>query len=391
MPPRLLLSGYFGLHNLGDEAIFESMVADFRRAEPGIQLTALVADPERARRLGVETVPRKHLPSILAALRRCDLLVSGGGGLIQDSTGAGSVVYYLGLIRLAAWLGKPSFLYAQGFGPVRTPIGQSLCRWMTPAVTLATFRDEESVREFRAISRDRVPTFLTADPALILPPAPPREMADLLAAEGLSTEVSRLDGPTGPHSNSGPLMAVTVRPWPGFSVETVAAALQAFHQETRARYVLLAFHPEQDLPICESLKQQLQAPCHLLRTDWQPAQVAGFLRCCDLIVGMRLHSLILAAGAQIPCIGLSYDPKVERFAQRAGAVPLKLEDLSSDSLLKALHHLFTARHQARQAARPRIEAMEEAARRTTRAALALARGGNRRDRLTEAIKELEPA
>ncbi|MBT9584003.1 polysaccharide pyruvyl transferase CsaB [bacterium] len=383
-PPKILLSGYFGLANLGDEAIFEAMVANFRAHCPDVDLTALVASPDRAERLGVKPIPRKQIGPVIQALRNCDLLVSGGGGLIQDSTGVGSVAYYLGLIRLAAWIGKPTFLYAQGFGPVRTPWGRRLCRWMGPCISLATFRDQESLQDFHNLIGTRVPAYVTADPALILPPCPPKELAEMLAREGLSGELSRLDGPTGRHSNSGPLVAVTVRPWPNFDLSQVAQGLQRFHNEHKARYVLLAFHPEHDLAVCQQLKEQIQAPCFLLDPHWHPSQVAGFLRCCDLIVGMRLHSLILAAGAQIPCLGLSYDPKVERFAQRAGAVPLRLEELSSQSLFTALQHLLNGRHQARRAARPKVEAMEKAAQRTTLAALALARNRS----VPAAIREL---
>lgn len=385
MPPKILMSGYFGLDNLGDEAIFEAMVHNFRQHCPDVDVTALVADPQRAQRLGIRWAPRKHLPSLMRELRRCDLLVSGGGGLIQDSTGVGSVAYYLGLIRLAAWLGKPTFLYAQGFGPVKTDWGQRLCRWMSPAISLATFRDQESLNDFRQLCGQRTPAYITADPALLLPPCPPKELAELLQREGLSGELSRLDGPTGPHSEGTPLVAVTLRPWPGFSIDPVAEALQQFHEQHRARYLLLAFHPQHDLEVCKQLQQALQAPTHVLDPNWQPAQVAGLLRCCDLILGMRLHTLILAAGAQVPCLGLSYDPKVERFAQRAGALPLRLEELSSQSLFKALQHLLQARHQARQQARPKVEAMEAAAQRTTRAALALAGTGG----LAEAIQQLE--
>jgi polysaccharide pyruvyl transferase CsaB len=368
---RILLSGYFGLDNLGDEAIFEAMVADFRAQNPEVELTALVASPERAQRLGVATVARKHGPSILNAVRKCDLFVSGGGGLIQDSTGLGSVVYYLGLIRLAAWLGKPTFLYGQGFGPVRSSWGRRLCRWLSPSIRLATFRDQDSLDDFRKLAGPDVPAFVTADPALLLAPVPAKELSSLLTSCGLAGEISRLDGPTGSHPDSGPLVAVTVRPWPGFRLSEVAAALQQFHQEQHARYVLLALHPEQDLAVCQELQAQLQAPVHIADPAWQPAQVAGFLRCCDLIVGMRLHSLILAAGAQVPCIGLSYDPKVERFAVRAGALPLRLEDLTASELHKSLVHLLQGRHSMRKSMRPKVELMVEAARRTTRAALAL--------------------
>lgn len=382
--PKILLSGYFGLDNLGDEAIFEAMVHDFRAQCPEVQLSALVARPDRAQQLQVKTYRRKHLPSILQAMRECDLFVSGGGGLIQDSTGIGSVVYYLGLIQLAASLGKPTYLYAQGFGPVRSRWGRRLVSWLSPSIRLATFRDEDSLRDFRALASPKVPAFVTADPALLLPPSPPAELRQLLQNEGLSGEISTFDGPTGGHSGSGPLVAITLRPWPGLPFEAIASALRQFQQEHKARYAILAFHPDHDLPICHALYEALEGPRRLLQPGWTPAQIAGFLRCCDLIVGMRLHSLILAAGAQVPSIGLSYDPKVERFAQRAGAVPMRLENISSEGLSKALHHLIQGRHQARQIARPRIEAMEKAARKTTLAALELARG-----RLQEAMKGLE--
>ena len=178
MPPKILMSGYFGLDNLGDEAIFEAMVHNFRQHCPDVDVTALVADPQRAQRLGIRWAPRKHLPSLMRELRRCDLLVSGGGGLIQDSTGVGSVAYYLGLIRLAAWLGKPTFLYAQGFGPVKTDWGQRLCRWMSPAISLATFRDQESLNDFRQLCISR-PT-----PPCCFPPALPKNWPNYCSAKG---------------------------------------------------------------------------------------------------------------------------------------------------------------------------------------------------------------
>lgn len=370
-PPRLLLSGYFGLDNLGDEALFESQVAALRAENPDVRLTALVARTERAEKLNVETVPRMKLGPIAAAMRKCDAFLSGGGGLIQDSTGPKSVIYYLGLLQLARWLGKPTFIYAQGFGPVRTPLGQRLCRWMLPSVSLATWRDQQSLDDFQRAGGGRVPSFVTADPALLLPPCPPKELALLLTRNGLSGEISRLEGPTGAHPGATPLVAVTVRPWPGFKLEEVAAALNDFP----ARYVLLAFHPEQDLEVCRELHKQLTQPATLIEEEWQPAEVAGFLRCCDMIVGMRLHSLILAAGAHVPCVGLSYDPKVQRFAHRAGALSLTLEELSRDSLKRALTHLLQARAHARQSAQGRVESMEQAARTTARAALALAAQG----------------
>ncbi len=107
-PPHLLLAGYFGFDNAGDEALFESMVDRFRELEPTVEISALTSGTSTAKRLGVHSVPRKHIPSVWKAMRSCDAFVLGGGGLFQDSTGRGSVLYYGGLLAMATAARRPS-------------------------------------------------------------------------------------------------------------------------------------------------------------------------------------------------------------------------------------------------------------------------------------------
>ncbi|RYD07047.1 hypothetical protein N752_00260 [Desulforamulus aquiferis] len=56
---------------------------------------------------------RWKLREIYRALKDSDMLISGGGSLLQDVTGLKSLLYYLGVILLARMLGKPVFFYAQ--------------------------------------------------------------------------------------------------------------------------------------------------------------------------------------------------------------------------------------------------------------------------------------
>ena len=81
---RLLLCGYYGEHNLGDDALLEVLLAQL---PAGCQATVTAHDGALVRqRFGVETVARRSLPLVLKALRHCDALVLGGGSLLQDST-----------------------------------------------------------------------------------------------------------------------------------------------------------------------------------------------------------------------------------------------------------------------------------------------------------------
>jgi polysaccharide pyruvyl transferase CsaB len=369
---RVLLSGYFGFNNLGDEAIFEAMVASLRAQRSDIQLEALTANPARAERLGVRAIPRKSLGPVTAAIRRCDLLISGGGGLVQDSTGVGSVAYYLGLCQLARFLGKPTMFYAQGFGPVKSSMGQRLCRLMSKSLSLITLRDDESWKDMSALGFGSQKAYITADPALLLEPPPVSEFRQLLEKHGLSQELSRLEGPMGRFQGSGPLVAVTVRPWPGLPEDQLFAALKRFQDEQKARYLILPFHPHQDLAISQRLKDCLGGPGQIVGEDWSPAQITGLLRCCDMVVGMRLHSLILAAGAYVPSIGLCYDPKVTRFVRRAGALPIQLADITADGLARDLERMLEGRNAAREQMRQRVDLMKGRAQLTAQAAVELA-------------------
>ena len=96
---KIVISGYFGFGNAGDEAILEAMLVDLRAARPDVHPVVLSGDPlTTAARFDVEAVPRLCLGAVRRALRDAALFISGGGSLLQDVTGWGSVPYYAGLI-----------------------------------------------------------------------------------------------------------------------------------------------------------------------------------------------------------------------------------------------------------------------------------------------------
>jgi polysaccharide pyruvyl transferase CsaB len=373
-PPHLLLAGYFGFDNAGDEAIFESMVDVFREQCPEVKISALTSDSSTAQRLGVSAVPRKHVPSVWKALRACDAFVLGGGGLFQDSTGAGSVVYYGGLLAMAKAARRPSVIFCQGYGPVRS----SLARWLTRQAfrlpKLITVRDEESVADLVALGLSPDLVHLAADPALLMRPLPVDEMRPLLEAEGLLTEMGRSELPDGRLSEAGPLVALTVRPWPSLSLEALAEALRAFRERHKARYLLLPLQPERDLEPSRRLAQLLNGEAKVLEQPLAPRALTGILACSDMVIGMRLHSLILATVENPPLFGLSYDPKVERFCRRAGALSCRVEEISSERLLREWEHLLLGRKNQRAVQKKAVETMRVQTESAFRATLAVAAG-----------------
>ena len=78
---NILISGYYGFDNIGDESILRTLVTSLRERIPDCSLTVLSHDPAATReKYGVEAVERMSPLAIARAVRRCDMLISGGVG-----------------------------------------------------------------------------------------------------------------------------------------------------------------------------------------------------------------------------------------------------------------------------------------------------------------------
>jgi polysaccharide pyruvyl transferase CsaB len=291
---RLLISGYYGFGNLGDEALLRIIVDRIRARVPSAEIEVLSATPGLTEReLDVRASQRGQWRNVRRAIRDSDIVLSGGGGLLQNATSSRSLLYYTGILREAIHARRKSMIFAQSIGPLDR-LGEFLVRRFCKGVSRATVRDERS----RGLLQRLLPRTLverTADPVFLYDP--PRETYDL-SAEGL--------GP-----DSGPYAVISVRKATGFKdgVETVARAvdrLAAVHG-IRGAFLPLGGAPDAEIST-EVIRKCSSAPVLLPEStlDKAGAIIAG----AHVAVGMRLHALILAARFSVPFLALAYDPKV---------------------------------------------------------------------------------
>ena len=110
---NLLLAGYLGAGNLGDDAVMLGLVHGLGGASYSV--TVLSGAPEETHRLyGFPSVPRRDNRLIEAAIIKCDALVFPGGSIFQDASSMMSPTYYAGLIETAKKHGKKVVLVGQG-------------------------------------------------------------------------------------------------------------------------------------------------------------------------------------------------------------------------------------------------------------------------------------
>jgi polysaccharide pyruvyl transferase CsaB len=304
---RITLSGYYGCGNTGDEAVLAGIVDSFRvcAAVPRESFVVLSGDVHATRALhGLDALPRMRLSAVRRSLKSSDLLISGGGSLIQDATSVRSAVYYLAILRMAAMCGTPTVLYAQGVGPLRRGITRWLARLAVDRVELAMVRDEASAELLREIGVRRPPIEVVADPAFALEAAPAADCAAVLQRAGIAPGER--------------FVGVALRPWAdGPGDDVWAATIRAIAQTTGAGVLLLPMQPPGDTEMALRLAAHTPASA-VVRDALAPRVALGLVRAMTGLVAMRLHALVFGATGGVPLVGISYDPKVRALMRSLG-------------------------------------------------------------------------
>jgi polysaccharide pyruvyl transferase CsaB len=284
---KILLCGYYGFSNTGDEAICLAITQELIRL--GHTVTVLSANPkETASLYSVKAVKRMNPLETPLAILNADVVLSGGGGLLQDKTSSRTLTYYLGIISLAKILGKRVAVFNQSIGPLSEqgkPRVASTLKNITNIV-----RDTGSLALLEQLG---LPVKLGGDPALLL--QPPSEIKQ--------------------NPNQ-----VLIAPREGQAAATdclVELAKQLVKQGKTI--VALGFQPGWD---DDELKAFEGIPNTRIENTANPTRAMELIAQSSAVIGVRLHAVILAAAARVPFYGISYDPKVQGFCRDANALEL---------------------------------------------------------------------
>ena len=359
---RVVLSGYYGFNNAGDEAILYAIIHTLRKIEPGMEITVLSHDPAKtAKQYNVRAVRRWKPGEVAKALRACDLLISGGGSLLQDVTSKLSPLYYLGVMLMAKLLGKTVMVYAQGIGPLKTKINRALASFVLNRVDAITVRDQRSKEDLLAMGVERA-VEVTADPVLGLSPETIslERGREILERHGLCKKEGEK------------LLGVYIRSWKNnaYLPELVKACDRLAEEGWKIVFVPMQFPG--DIAVSRQAAKQMKHEAAVLKEMYSPEEILSIMKNMDLVIGMRLHALIKGAVAGAPVVGLSYDPKVDRFLEQIGQQALlSVDDLSSETLWEMVNWAYSRRGELGKDLQNRLSPLYQKAWRNARIALEL--------------------
>ncbi len=330
-PIQIVISGYYGFDNIGDEAVLHAIIDAVREAVNDAKIIVLSNNPEKTKVLyDVEAVNRWHIKEIIKTIKESDMLISGGGSLLQDVTSNKTIPYYLGIIKIAQWYKKKIVFYSQGVGPINHKANKWLVKLILNKIDGLFVRDQQSKKVLERIGIKKS-IRVSADPVLGIKP---------------SEDVYKLSSSL---PNWTKTVGVFIRPW-----ENEAAVLESLEDSLNYlvkegyKICLIPMYYQQDRDIAYKLKAMLQGNAVIIDKMISLDEVMGYIASFELIIGMRLHSLIMAAALKVPMIGLSYDPKVKDFMKDM-SIPycIDVESISGEELTHMTKELIGHLDQAK--------------------------------------------
>lgn len=298
-----VICGAYGKGNAGDEAILQAIVQELREIDPDRPITIITRSPEEAKvQYRTNAVYTFRLDQVVRSFRRASVYINGGGSLIQDVTSSRSLRYYLLTLELAKRCGCNVMMYGCGIGPLhRARNRNKAARTINRFVDVITLRDRLSFDELKRMGVDRPKIRLAADPAFQLQPAPEQEVQQVM---------QRLGIPAG-HA----FLGVGLRDWEGLSQaeDAIAAALDEAYTTYGLIPLFIPIEYPSDIAPAERISKKLHCPNYVVGEPQSIAITIGLLAQTKAVLGVRLHSILFAAAAGVPVIGISYDIKVDGF------------------------------------------------------------------------------
>ncbi len=330
----VLLSGYYGFDNSGDDAILKAIVKDLRENIKDLDIVVLSNNPkETEKTYDVRAVDRFSLPKVIKAMKNSDLFISGGGSLLQDITSSRSLWYYLMTMEFAIILRKPFMVYANGIGPIDKTINRNLTRHILNKAKYITLRDQDSYEFVKNLGVKNKNIEVTSDPVFTLKASEEARVLDIFENEKIPTDKK--------------IIGISLRKWENDEkiISSIIETIEKLEENYDYNYLLIPMHYPEDLNISREILKRLERKnCYVLQEKYPVEDIMGVIKKLDLILAMRLHALIYAAAEKIPIVGLVYDPKVTGLIKTLKIKNyIKLDDFTTEELLENVEYVINNR------------------------------------------------
>jgi len=323
---KRVVYGASGYGNIGDEAILDSIITKFSKD----QLHIFSGDPKQ---ISKKYQIKASKPSIYPLLK-CNVLTIGGGGIFFDRI----IKYFLIFGFIGKLFKKKLEIYAVGVTPLNIT-NRTLVRWLLNMADKVYVRDTFSKKLLVSYGVKKEINIID-DPA---------ESIEMCSKSNIDSVCKKIKIKKKTIFFSGKFLLnkdkVSLNKKNNLFIKEIA---HTFDNLIVKNYSII-FVPfcysrssitENDLLFYKSLKNEMKGELKLFKSK-NPSLIKGVFSRADLLIGMRLHSLILGNKLNPQKIfALSYDHKVKSYSLKKGIKFMDTERFEKNSFLRELEKLI---------------------------------------------------
>ena len=308
---KVVLGGWYGAANLGDELIVSTFV-DWIRAAGGEPSVISVHPSYTSAMLAVDAASFVDLRAIVDHVADCDLFVLGGGGLFQNYDAfdraslarfpARNVSQFAQYFLLARELGVATAVLGQGVGPLYTKDARDITAQVFAQADTCSVRDTESAQLLHSIGVQRIVP-IAPDPAWAFNHVP--RVVDL------AERFPQLQGLR--------VLTIAVRDWPfdaTWETAFASALSEAIPHGWACLWLDFSRTPSSEpsrvegSEIAHRLVPRLPKHVHAVWEGMRVDEALDLIAASDAMIAMRLHAALLGHFSGVPVLTLEYDDKV---------------------------------------------------------------------------------
>jgi len=324
---KILIAGYYGYQNSGDDAILHAICHDIAGINQAIETVVLSYKPAATEKeYKIKALDRFSFRQVRQGMRTCDICLMGGGNLLQDGTSSRSLYYYLGLLLLAKIYRKKIILYANGIGPINKWLNKKITKWVTNQVDVITLREHLSYEVLNQLGIHQPEVVVTADPVFNL------EVSETISIDQVyqANQIPK----------DQPLVGVLFRHWhyEAYYTEKLARICDQIIENYGYTIVFIPMKHPVDQAVGEAIGKKMKHPSYQVREHLHEEAMIALIKDMRFILSMRLHGLIYGAMNKVPMIGFNYDPKVKHYINELNMQ--LVEDMSSINIQNVMEKII---------------------------------------------------
>ena len=311
---KALVSGYIGFNNFGDEAIFYALSNHLKKL--GFEVSVLCNNKKNVeKKYKVSAYYFKSLSQVLKAILNCDVLISGGGSLLQNKTSNFSLFYYLFIILLAKLFFKKTIIFAQGIEPIKGNFQTFITKNILKTTDFISVRDENSLKLLKSWKLNPV---LLSDPVYSI-------VQDMQICENKKGII------------------VQLREFRGISDIFLLNLADSIKNNIKDETIkVFSFQDEIDEKICkkfiEMLKEKNINAEYISNKDIN--ETIEIVNKAKYMISTRLHGVLISHALKTKTFALIYDKKIETIAQELNIENLDIYNSTKAEIEEKINNFF---------------------------------------------------